>query len=152
MIQRIQSLYLATVCITMATFLRATIWVKATSDSLLTIRPYALIAATGEYVIFPYGLPSLLICYLIVTAIYAIMRHDNRKLQLRLIAHMNLTLVITMALILVLINKANTIYLLNGHGSYKMGTILIFIALIANLLARYHIKKDEQLVNEDRLR
>ncbi|UWW97320.1 MAG: DUF4293 domain-containing protein [Candidatus Cardinium sp.] len=152
MIQRIQSLYLATVCITMVAFLRAAVWVKIGSDSLFTIRPYGLIASTGQYIIFPYGAPSLLICYLVLTAIYAIMRHDNRRLQLRLIAHMNLTLIVLMVLILVLINKANTTYLPNGYSSYKIATILPFIALIANLLAQRHIKKDEQLVNQDRLR
>ncbi|CAH2559682.1 DUF4293 family protein [Cardinium endosymbiont of Oedothorax gibbosus] len=152
MIQRIQSLYLGTVSIIMVAFLRVAVWVKVDLDGVCTIRPYALIASTGQHIIFPYGLSALLACCLIVTATYAIIRHDNRKLQLRLTAGMNRILVILLILILVLIKKAHIAYLLSGYGSYKIGIMLPFIALVANLLARYHIKKDEQLVNEDRLR
>lgn len=152
MIQRMQSLYLGTVSIAMVAFLRAPVWVGVDLDSVFTMRPYALIASKGQHIIFPYGLSALLACCLIVSATYAIIRHDNRKLQLRLIAGMNRILVILLILILVLIKKAYTAHLLNGYGSYKIGTMLPFIALVANLLARYHIKKDEQLVNETRLR
>lgn len=150
MIQRIQSLYLGTVCMAMVAFLRATVWVKVDLDGVFTIKPYALITSMAQYIIFPYGLSALLAVYLILTGIYAIMRHDDKKLQLRLTAGMNLTLVILMVLILILIKKAHAAYL--GYSSYKIGTIFPFIALVANLFARYHIKKDEQLVNEDRLR
>ena len=152
MIQRIQSLYLGMVSTAMVAFLRLPVWVKVDLNRVCTMRPYALIASTDQYILFPYAASALLACFLILTAIYAIIRHDNRKLQLRLIAGMNRTLVILLILILVLIKKAYTAYLLNGYSSYKIGAVLPFIALVANLLARYHIKKDEALVNEDRLR
>ncbi|WP_419241873.1 DUF4293 domain-containing protein [Cardinium endosymbiont of Nabis limbatus] len=152
MIQRMQSLYLGAVCITMAAFLKASIWVKIDVGHVYTIKPYALIAATGQSITFPYSISALLASCLVLTAAYAIMRHDNRRLQLRLIARMNLIFVILMALILVLIKKVHATYLLSGHSSYQIGAILPFIALVASLLARHHIKKDEKLVNEDRLR
>ncbi len=152
MIQRIQSLYLGAVCITMITFLRVVLWMKIDLNHVCTMRPYAMIASTGHYIIFPYGLSALLACFLIVTAIYTIIRHDNRKLQLRLMVGINLMLVVLMVLIWVLIKKANATYLLRGYSSPKIGSVLPCIALLANLLAAYHIKKDEALVNEDRLR
>ncbi len=136
----------------MVAFLRAEVWVKSDLNAVFTMRPYALIAPTGEPAIFPYGLSALLACYLMVTAAYAIIRHDNRKLQLRLIASMNGVLAMLIILMWLLIKKADTAYLLSGHASYQTAFLLPFITWIANLLARYHIKKDEQLVNEDRLR
>lgn len=152
MIQRIQSLYLSAVCIAMAAFLSTSVWMKVGLDRVYTMRPYALIASTNQYIIFPYGCCALCACYLIVTAVYAIIRHDNRKLQLHLTTRISLTLIILVGLIWVLVKKAHAAYLPHGYSSYKIGTLLPFIALVANLLARYHIQKDAQLVDQDRLR
>ncbi|WP_243518311.1 MULTISPECIES: DUF4293 family protein [unclassified Candidatus Cardinium] len=152
MIQRIQSLYLSAVCMAMFIFLKLPIWEKVGLDSLCTIMPYALIICKEQSIIFPYSLSALLACCLALTAAYAIIRHDSRKLQLRLTARISLTLVLLIILTLVLIKKANTAYMLQGYSSYKIGIFFPFIALTANLLARYYIKKDEQLVNQDRLR
>lgn len=116
------------------------------------MRPYAMISSTGHYIIFPYGFSAFLAVCIILVAIYAIIRHDNRKLQLRLMVGINLMLVVLMVLIWVLIKKANATYLLRGCSSPKVGSILPCIALVAGLLAAHYIKKDEVLINEDRLR
>ncbi|AXI24216.1 hypothetical protein CE557_394 [Cardinium endosymbiont of Sogatella furcifera] len=152
MIQRIQSLYLGVVCMAMVAFLKVSVWVKVDWDHAYTMKSYALIVSTGQHIIFPYAASALLACCLLVTAAYTIIRHDNRKLQLRLVAGIGRILVLLLLLIFMLIKKADAAYLLGGCGSYPIGIVLPIIALIATLFARYHIKKDEQLVNEDRLR
>ncbi|MDN5247492.1 MAG: DUF4293 domain-containing protein [Candidatus Cardinium sp.] len=152
MIQRIQSLYLGVVCMAMVAFLKVSVWVKVDWGYVCTMKSYALIVSTGQHIIFPYVASALLACCLMVTAVYTIIPHDNRKLQLRLVAGISRTLVVLLILIFMLIKKADAAYLLGGCSSYPIGSILPIIALIASLFARYHIKKDEQLVNADRLR
>ncbi|MGI2261986.1 DUF4293 family protein [Candidatus Cardinium hertigii] len=152
MIQRVQSLYLGIVCISIAAFLNVSVWVKVSLDRICTIKPYALILATDQYIIFPYGCCALYCCYLMGTAVYAMMRHNHRKLQLHLTTHITLLLMVLGGGIWMLVNKANAAYLPDGDSSYKIGIIFPFIALVANLLARHHIQKDIRLVDEDSLR
>ena len=152
MIQRIQSLYLAAVFIAMIAFLSLPIWQKVDLGSICTITSYALIAFTDQYILFPYAFSALFACYIALTAAYAIVRHDNRKLQLRLVTGIILALILLLILVFFFIKKTNTAYLINGCSSYQIAIIFPFIALIATLLAAYHIKNDEQLANDDRLR
>ena len=86
------------------------------------------------------------------TAVYAMMRHNHRKLQLHLTTHITLLLMVLGGGIWMLVNKANAAYLPDGDSSYKIGIIFPCIALVANLLARHHIQKDIRLVDEDSFR
>ncbi|ROT46900.1 DUF4293 domain-containing protein [Candidatus Cardinium hertigii] len=155
MIQRIQSLYLAVVSIFMVIFLCVSVWIKMSLHNACSflLTPYALVGSSGQYITMPYGLTCLLACLSILSAAYAIVRHDNRKLQLRLTFGINVILILLLVWVFWLIRKADSTYLLvDGISSYKAGIVLPFMALLANVLARHHIKNDERLVNEDNLR
>jgi len=154
MIQRMQSLYLGIVCMAIAAFLNVSVWVKVSLDRIYTIKPYALIVSrdsTDQYIIFPYGCCALCCCYLMGTAMYAIIRHNHRKLQLHLTTQITLLLMI-LGLGIWMFASAKAAYLPDGDSSYKIGNIFPFIALVANLLARHHIQKDIRLVDKDSLR
>lgn len=152
MIQRIQSLYLSSAVLAMIFFLGTPLWEKVAFDHLCTIKSYALLIDTDQKVLFPYGLAVLLASYLIFSAVYTIIRSDDRRLQVRLIVRMNLLLVLLLIFIFFLVKKTNALYLPGGYGTYKLGIVLPFIAVIVNLLAKYYIQKDEQLVNDNHLR
>lgn len=156
MLQRVQSIYLSSVCISMAILLNVSIWTKVSLNnaSYFAMKVYALVSSSGQYIIFPYGLSFLVASFVILVAAYTIFRHDSRKLQLQLISSTNGVLILLVVLVFYFIKKADGTYLTDGLSTYTYhaGISLPFIALVANLLARYHIKNDEHLVNEDSLR
>lgn len=75
-------------------FFNVSVWVKVSLDRICTIKPYALILSTDQCIIFPYGCCALYCCYLMGTAVYAMMRHNHRKLQLHLTTHITLLLMV----------------------------------------------------------
>ena len=152
MIQRIQSLYLFAICMLIMAFMRASIWTKIDCHDAMVCRlqSYALVLATGKYILWPYGVPCLIALSIMGLALYAIIRHDNRKVQLHIMAGINLALVILMIFVFVLAETANNAYM--GVACYQAGMIFPCLSFIASLLARYHIRRDEQLVNANHLR
>ena len=130
MLQRIQSLYLAAICVTMATFLN---WKEILSFNFSSLHKIA--------------------CAIIIIAAYAIFQHNNRRLQLRLTSVINF-ISISWIMLSIFVSQIDCERCsgLISYKSCKMEILLFFLALVACILARHHIKKDEKLVNNDRLR
>ncbi|WP_339044475.1 DUF4293 family protein [Cardinium endosymbiont of Tipula unca] len=145
---------MAIVFISMTVFIKVSVWIKLSLDGTcsLLLTPYAVIDSAGRHMLFPYNLSFLLTFFILVSSSYAITRHNNRKLQLKLIAAINFGLITLMLLLAYFIKKIDEISIPGGLSAYKVGIALPYIAFIASLLAWHYIKNDEKLVNNDRLR
>lgn len=154
MLQRVQSIYLAIVFMSMTVFIKVSVWVKVSLDGTrsLLLTPYALIDSAGSHILFPYHTSFLFTFFILVSLSYAVIRHNNRKLQLQLISAISFGLITLMLFLTYFIKKTDVVYIPDGLSTYKIGITLPCVALIASLLARHHIKNDEKLVNNDRLR
>lgn len=154
MLQRVQSIYLAVVFISIAALIKITIWTKTSVDGTcsLCLNAYAVVHSSGQNTLFPYNSSLLLILFMLVFLVYTILRHDNRKLQLQLTTIIHAGLITLMVLLIFFIHKMDGVYFPNGLSNYKIGIVLPFIALVANLLAQHHIRHDERLVKNDNLR
>lgn len=100
-----------------------------------------------------------LTCLIIAMNLYTIFRHDNRKLQLRLIGITNCLLILSIVAMVISMGRSFNTCAGNscavsetGEDKYEIGIVLFLMALGANVGAGYHIKQDEKLVNEDNLR
>ncbi|MHB9146910.1 MAG: DUF4293 domain-containing protein [Candidatus Amoebophilus sp.] len=161
MLQRIQTVFLLLIVITICIFLFLPIWHKT---DLMTLHSYTIYAWQLKELdlaknlihntVMPYALLGSISVVIGLVAVYEIIRFDNRRLQLQLGALNSLLLTALVGLIIYLVTKSQTALLPNVAGSYcKFGFSMPIVAVINNLLANYFIRKDEKLVRSiDRIR
>ena len=148
--QRIQTVFLALVAVSMLISLILPIWSAQVQDE-----QYALTAfyykAGDAYVYNPYALTAMLAIASVTLAIIEITKFKNRYTQMKLGALNSLFIAGTIGSAVYfasqLIRTAET------GGAYGLGLWLPGVAVVCNLLANRFIRRDEKLVRDaDRLR
>ncbi|OJW69359.1 MAG: hypothetical protein BGO68_02855 [Candidatus Amoebophilus sp. 36-38] len=154
MLQRIQTMFLCMIVCSIFAFLFLPIWNKIDPNTThgYILYPWKLQDIhTTEHLsntwLMPYALLGSLSIVIILIAIYAIIRFDNRMLQLKLGALNSLLLTALLGTIVYLVTKNQSALLPEISGQYRIGFLMPIIAVVSNFLANYFIRKDEKLVN-----
>ena len=174
MIQRIQSIFLLLVAISMGLMLAFPIWQKSsfTQKELVELNAYFLthtevpeapvteaeIAVAGEdaEIVIAQEVAwyiAILASLATVLALYSIFRYDNRLLQMKLAALNSLLIGGTLVACIFLTMEGQEMLPDGGEGTRLTGFYLPVVALLCNMLANRFIRKDEALVrSSDRFR
>jgi len=160
MIQRIQSIFLLLVGLSLIAFLFAPIWEKqdiSSGEYYTQTAFYVEKASAAEteilYIFVPYLIPGALALIAACMALYSISAYKKRSRQI-LVSSIN-SLLIGGALIVSAwwASSAETEILTGNTGGYQFGLFLPAIALVFNSLAIRFIRKDDKLVKSmDRFR
>ena len=157
MIQRIQSVFLLIVGISMVLTFFFPIWQKENGK---TAEKTELTYYSLEYKVENKSQKSSTTIYLAILAglaaglaFYGISRYDNRMVQLTVGSVNNLVMCAVLGLSTYMIFEGEKTFDITIKGSYLVGFYLPIAALICNILANRAIRKDEKLVKSaDRMR
>jgi uncharacterized protein DUF4293 len=154
--QRIQTIFLIIVVVSMITSVLFPIWVykPGTENSHELYALHYTIKENGvlktQY--FPYSTTAVFAIATITLAITSIGNYKNRLLQRKLGALNSLFMALTVAASVYFANQLIHLHEIEGQH-YSLGLYLPIIAVIANFLANRFIMRDEKLVKDsDRLR
>jgi hypothetical protein len=167
MIQRVQSIFLLCVAISMGLMLNFKIWEKGSLEK--DNNEQVIITAFQQTHVridvnendnesrieetratFAVGILASLA---VIVALYSIFQYKNRLTQMKLGALNSLLIAGAMMLSLYYAMQAEKILLPNIQGAYRLGFFMPIAALLFNLLSNRFIRKDEKLVKSvDRLR
>jgi hypothetical protein len=159
MIQRIQSIFLLIVAVSMLLLNFFPIWVIEPEEGQVysLFSAYFLVPVTGELgsaksmSFFPYVFVSLLAALSVIISIVEIFKYKNRLTQIKLGALNALLIAASLVLTVYFIIELQEEF--GIYGQYKFGSSLPVVALVFNLLANRFIRRDEKLVRSvDRLR
>lgn len=151
--QRIQTLFLVLVVVSMVASLFLPIWkfIEGTKEFQLFPLHFTTIEngeRTTTY--FPYSITAILMVAAATIAIMEIRRFDNRITQIKLGTLNSLILAGVMICVVVFYNNVTKEY---GYGRYGLSLWVPFIGVASNWLAMRFIRKDEKLVRDsDRIR
>ena len=151
--QRIQTLFLVLVVVSMVLSMFLPIW--NITDGTKEMQLYPLHFTTmenGERVTayFPYCITAILMTAAATLAILEIRRFDNRITQIKIGTLNSLILAGVMICVVVFYNNVTKEY---GYGRYGLSLWIPFIGVASNWLAMRFIRKDEKLVRDsDRIR
>ena len=160
MLQRIQTLFLALVCVGMGVCLLAPSWQKSAPTDRATAALTAF-ALTHERAGVVTTMPAFYIAILAVlvagVAGYSISQYHNRLMQMRLGALNSLLMAGLLGCILYFSTRVGDPLLAgqpdSSFGNYQAGFFGVLLAVISNLLANRFIRRDDQLVRAaDRMR
>jgi hypothetical protein len=160
MIQRIQSVFLFLVGVSMILFLVFPSWILYHPETGEMYKLYALFmihqpagAGFTGYIYYPYSISGGLAVISIAVAFIEIFKYKNRLTQIKL-GLLNSVLIVASLLVLVILSYYDQMKLLPGvQGVYKPGLFMPAAALIFNSLANRFIRKDEKLIRSvDRIR
>lgn len=160
MIQRIQTMFLLLVGISMFLFLILPSWIIVHPDSGEMYRLYSTLMIhqlpgtnTPGYLFYPYSISGGLAVISIIVAFIEIFKYKNRLTQMKL-GLLNSLLMVASLLLLVILSYLDQMKLIPGvQGVYQPGLFMPAAALIFNSLANRFIRKDEKLVRSvDRIR
>lgn len=153
MLQRIQTIFLGMIPITLGIMQFLPIWSKI---ELITLHNYTLYTwklqecypadSLVNTWVTPYLSLGILAIAISILATYEMLRYDNRTLQLQLGAINSLLLTALVGTIIYFCTKNQEALLPAIKGYYQAGFYLPIIAVVCNLLANYFIRKDERLV------
>lgn len=158
MIQRIQSIFLLVVVLSMLASVFFPIWQKQNpkteEQTTLTFLEFKYekekkpVKTEGTYYL------AILAGIVIFAATYSIFRFDNRLTQMKIGLFNSLLLsVILVANVYIVTSKGDPSIAEPISGNYGMGFFLPIVAIFANLLANRFIRSDEKLVRSaDRMR
>lgn len=151
--QRIQTLFLVLVVVSMVVSLFLPIWkfVEGTKEFQLFPLHFTTIE-NGERVTsyFPYSITAILMIAAATIGIMEIRRFDNRITQIKLGTLNSLILAGVMICVVVFYNSVTKEY---GYGRYGLSLWIPFIGVACNWLAMRFIRRDEKLVRDsDRIR
>ncbi len=157
MIQRIQTLFLAIVSVSMGVFIAMPVWNKISSDNTQSVRMTAtqLIHQQG---ITSYNTPiwyvAVIAGLVAIVAVYAIFQFKNRLTQAGLCALNSILMTILMALVMYFIfGKSKDLFDPTDLGNFEVGFYGLITAMISNVLANRFIKRDEKFVrSQNRMR
>jgi Na+-transporting NADH:ubiquinone oxidoreductase subunit NqrE len=152
--QRIQTVFLALVILSMIAGIFFPIWICM--EEGITYKLFPLHFSTYEEdglstLYFPYSITAILMMAAATIAAMEIRRFDNRILQIKLGTLNSLVLMGVMISAVVLANK-----MINAHPAnwtYGLGLYVPFVGVTCNWLAVRFIRRDEKLVRDsDRIR
>ena len=159
MIQRIQTVFLFLVAVSMILVISFPIWQQVNPDQtqMVTLNAWSLTTTdnTSQEIIKSEGNIYLGILALIATglALFSLTQYKNRTKQMFLNMINSLVMVVTLALIIYTSHQANADINPDVNGAFVLGFWAIFGGMIMNLLANRFIRKDEMLVRSvDRIR
>ncbi|MEK6782905.1 MAG: DUF4293 domain-containing protein [Bacteroidota bacterium] len=154
--QRIQTIFLVLVVLSMlaSLFLPIWVWVDPTSGISKSLYPLHYTIQEGDSRIttyFPYFATAILMVAAATIAIMEIRRYDNRITQIKM---GTLNSLILMGVMLCAILFANNLINSNSSGwKYGLGLYLPFVGVTCNWLSIRFIRRDEKKVRDsDRIR
>lgn len=152
--QRIQTVFLAVVVISMIALIFMPIWVYApeteNSHQLFALHYTEKTDGVANTVYMPYAITAMLAIATATVAFISIGKFNNRVLQMKLGVLNSLLMLGTMVAIVVFI-----LDLAKAHqgGQYGSGFWMVAIGVAANFLANRFIRRDEKLIRDsERLR
>ncbi len=162
MIQRIQSVFLLLVIVSLICLLFFPLWEKVdfTASEVATMDAISLKfeqisdgeerTLITEMKVYFILIPAFLAC---LVAGYSIFQYKNRLRQIQLGALNSFLIAATLGMMMYYILKAEKMLALQQQGNYLFGFYLPVAALLFNLLANRFIRRDESLVRSaDRIR
>ncbi|MFN3800686.1 DUF4293 domain-containing protein [Belliella pelovolcani] len=159
MIQRIQTVFLFLVTVSMILVISFPIWqqVNPEQTQMVTLNAWSLTTTdnTSQEVIKSEGNIYLGILAIIAAGLasFSLTQYKNRTKQMFLNMINSLVMVVTLALIIYTSHQANAEINPDVNGAFVLGFWAIFGGMIMNLLANRFIRKDEMLVRSvDRIR
>jgi hypothetical protein len=151
--QRIQTLFLVLVVVSMLVSFFLPIWMVSNGTTEMQLYPlhFSTIengVKTTQY--FPFSLMAILMAAAATIAIMEIMRFDNRMTQVKLGTLNSLVLAMVLGSVVYFYNQVTNQY---GFGKFGISIWVPFIGVACNWLAIRFIRKDEKLVRDsDRIR
>jgi hypothetical protein len=151
--QRIQTLFLVLVVVSMLVSFFLPIWMVSNGTTEMQLYPlhFSTIengVKTTQY--FPFSLMAILMAAAATIAIMEIMRFDNRMTQVKLGTLNSLVLALVLGSVVYFYNQVTNQY---GFGKFGISIWVPFIGVACNWLAIRFIRKDEKLVRDsDRIR
>ncbi len=159
MLQRIQSVFLFLVAVSMITMLFLPYWYKQSEDKsethTLSALHYEAIVVNSEPVQqqFPYMAVGIFAVAIATIALISISKFKNRMLQIKLGALNSLLLIGALGAAFWFTNKGQDEILPETLGHFGYGFFMPAVAMVFNSLANRFIRKDEKLVRSvDRIR
>ena len=160
MLQRIQTVFMILVALSMVASIFFPIWLTtspATGEAFVFMPVYFQhITATGAepaITYFPYSTIGILNVLVAMVAIYQIFQYKNRLTQMKLGALVSFLAVISVAFSMFLIYQGKQDWLPELPGTYSIGIYLSMASLVWNMLSNRFIRKDEKLIRSvDRIR
>ena len=157
MIQRIQSLFLAIVSVSMGIFVAMPVWNKFSSDSSQSVRMSSTQVIHQQGItsnITPIWYVAALAAVIGLVALYNIFQFKNRLLQAGLCALNSILMTVIMGLVMYFIfGKSKDLFEPNVIGEFGIGFYGLITAMLANVLANRFIKNDEKFVrSQNRMR
>ena len=154
--QRIQTVFLSIVVLSMLSSLFLPIWVSIDPASEISKSLYALHYTIKEgdnriSAYFPYCATAILMVAAATVAIMQIRRYDNRIIQIKM---GTLNSLVLMGVMLCAILFANNLINATPTGwKYGLGLYIPFVGVTCNWLAIRFIRRDEKMVRDsDRIR
>jgi len=154
--QRVQTIFLSMIILFIGIILISGIWHKENPQTKqrAELTAYQLVYTQDGKMIKAISTLYIAISALIVlvTTLYSIVSFKNRLLQMKLGLANSLFLSAMLAGMVYGSFEGEQIFPVPEKGIYELGFYLCGMALMSNLLANRFIRKDEKLVNDDRLR
>lgn len=154
--QRIQTVFLIIVVISMIASVLFPIWVynpgMENSHELYALHYTVKENGVAKTQYFPYSITAVFAIATITLAIISIGKYKNRILQRKLGALNSLFMALTVAAAVYFANQLIHVHEIGGQR-YSLGLYLPIVAVVSNFLANRFIMRDEKLVRDsDRLR
>ena len=152
--QRVQTIFLALVIVSMVVGIFFPIWVGMEEGVTYKLFPlhFSVFEEDGQSAsYFPYSITAILMMAAATIALMELRRYDNRILQVKLGTLNSFVLMGVMISAVVLANKMTDAHPLNWN--YGLGLYIPFVGVTFNWLAVRFIRRDEKLVRDsDRIR
>jgi Domain of unknown function (DUF4293) len=153
--QRIQTVFLALVIVSMVVGIFFPIWVGVEGEVTYKLFPLHFSSYENEKATlanyFPYSITAILMMAAATIAFMELRRYDNRILQVKMGTLNSLVLMGVMISAVLLANKMTDAHPVNW--TYGMGLYIPFAGVTFNWLAVRFIRRDEKLVRDsDRIR
>jgi hypothetical protein len=152
--QRVQTIFLALVIVSMVVGIFFPIWSCQEDGTLYYLTPLHFSSDDGSGAVityFPYSITAILMMAAATIALMELRRYDNRILQVKLGTLNSLILMGVMISAVVLANKMTDAHPVNWN--YGLGLYIPFAGVTFNWLAVRFIRRDEKLVRDsDRIR
>ncbi len=160
MIQRIQTVFLFLVGVSMILFLIFPVWIVYNTDTGESYRLFSIYMIhqpagdnIPEFIFYPYSISGGLAVLAIFIAFIEIFKYKNRLTQIKLGLLNSIVMVASLVLLVILSHLDQQVLMPEIRGIYQAGLFMPAAALIFNSLANRFIRKDEKLVRSvDRIR
>jgi len=151
MIQRIQSLFLLVVAVSMGAFLALPVWQKTDGTQTISLDAFRITHQlnTVQSRIEPVYYLGVLAILIAGVALFTIFKYRNRLLQTALCAVNSILMTVQLGLVIyhTLFNYGK-LFDPESKGDYGYGFYAMVVAMLANVLANRFIRRDEKLVRD----